>query len=313
MKNNVLIIPCYNEEEVLRYTFAKLSELYKKLIDTQILSPDSKICFVDDGSKDKTWMIIEELCRSESTVQGIRLSRNFGHQAALIAGLESKCGKFDTYISIDADLQDDISVIRDMIKKAAEGISIVYGVRDDRKTDSFFKRTTAKGFYKFMNLLGADGIYNHADYRLIDNKALKELLRFQERNLYLRGIVPMVGFKHSIVTYARGKRAHGESKYPLKKMIALAWEGITSVSSKPLSIILYIGLLMFTFSIGILIWATVVLILGLVIPGWFSIIFPTTFFGGVQMISVGVIGEYVGKIYLEIKSRPRYIVESNLE
>jgi glycosyltransferase involved in cell wall biosynthesis len=313
MKNNILIVPCYNEEEVLKHTFSRLKELYDKLIKEQVITRESKICFVDDGSRDKTWKIIEKLKKQSAYVQGVKLSRNFGHQAALIAGLESKCGKFDTYISIDADLQDDIAVIEDMIGEAEKGISIVYGVRDDRKSDSFFKRSTAKGFYKFMSFLGADSVYNHADYRLIDNKALKELLRFQERNLFLRGIVPMVGFRNSIVTYARTKREYGESKYPLRKMIAFAWEGITSVSSKPLSMILYIGLIMFGFSVAILIWATVVLLMQKVIPGWFSIIFPTTFFGGVQMISIGVIGEYIGKIYREIKSRPRYIIENDLE
>jgi glycosyltransferase involved in cell wall biosynthesis len=313
MKKNVLIVPCYNEEEILQYTFEKLSSLYKDLIARKVIDPASRICLVNDGSRDKTWEIIDQLCTEHEIIQGIKLSRNFGHQAALIAGLESKCGKFDTYISIDADLQDDICVIVDMIRESENGASIVLGVRNDRSTDSFFKRSTAKGFYKIMSFLGADSVYNHADYRLIDNKALKELLRFQERNLFLRGIIPMVGFKTAMVYYKRSKREYGESKYPLRKMIGFAWEGVTSVSSKPLSMILYIGLIMFAFSIAILIWAFVVMLKNLEIPGWFSLIFPTTFFGGVQMISIGVIGEYIGKIYREIKARPRYIIDIDKE
>lgn len=313
MKKNILIIPCYNEEEVLQFTYNKLKTIYDDLIRQNIITADSKICFVDDGSLDRTWNIIQNLCQSEAYVQGIKFSRNFGHQAALISGLESKYGQFDTYITIDADLQDDISVIGSMIAETEKDISIVYGVRNDRTNDSFFKRTTAKVFYKIMKTLGANTIYNHADYRLIDNRALNGLLKFQERNLFLRGIIPMVGFKHSIITYKRSKREHGNTKYPLRKMISFAWEGVTSVSSKPLSMILYLGLLTFSFSMGILIWATVVMIKGWEIPGWFSIIFPTTFFGGVQMISIGIIGEYIGKIYKEIKARPRYIIDKNIE
>ncbi len=312
MKNNLLIIPCYNEEEVLLHTYEKIKDLYNELIAKKVLDPKSKICFVDDGSKDKTWEIIMNLSDQEPMVQGIKLSRNFGHQAALIAGLETKFGKFDTYISIDADLQDDITVIGKMISEAENGMSIVYGVRDERKSDSFFKRSTAKSFYNLMGFLGADTVYNHADFRLIDNNALRELLRFQERNLFLRGIVPMVGFNNSVVSYNRTKREYGTTKYPLKKMLAFAWEGITSLSFKPLHLILYIGIVMFAISCVILVWATVVLLMGRVIPGWFSVIFPSTFFGGIQMLSIGVIGEYIGKIYNEVKSRPRYIVEREL-
>jgi polyisoprenyl-phosphate glycosyltransferase len=313
MKKNILIIPCYNEEAVLHFTYNKLKILFEELIRDKVITPDSKICFVDDGSWDKTWDIIQSLCQSESYVQGIKLSRNFGHQAALISGLENKYGQFDTYITIDADLQDDISVIRSMIAEAEQGISIVYGVRNDRASDSIFKRTTAKVFYKLMKTLGANSVYNHADYRLIDNRALNGFLKFQERNLFLRGIIPLVGYKHSIITYKRTKREYGDTKYPLRKMISFAWEGVTSFSSKPLSLILYLGLLTFAISICILVWATFVMIKGWEIPGWFSIIFPTTFFGGVQMISIGIIGEYIGKIYKEIKSRPRYIIDENIE
>jgi glycosyltransferase involved in cell wall biosynthesis len=313
MKKNILILPCFNEEEILPVTYSKLKVLYDELLVKKIIDSDSKICFVDDGSKDKTWEIIQRLTKSEQYVQGIKFSRNFGHQAAIISGLESKYGLFDTYITIDADLQDDISVIETMISEVDKGFSIVYGVRDDRRNDSFFKRTTAKIFYKIMKWLGADTIYNHADYRLINNSALADLIRFQERNLFLRGILPMVGHEYSIVKYKRAKREYGETKYPLRKMISFAWEGVTSVSAKPLSLILYLGLLTFAFSIGILVWATFVMIKKLEIPGWFSIIFPTTFFGGVQMISIGIIGEYIGKIYKEIKARPRYIIEKNIE
>jgi glycosyltransferase involved in cell wall biosynthesis len=313
MKKNILIVPCYNEEEILEITYSRLRILYDDLIARGIITADSKICFVDDGSRDKTWEIILRLSKSEKFVQGIKLSRNFGHQSALIAGLEYKYGQYDTYITIDADLQDDISVIGSMILETEKDFSIVYGVRNDRTSDSFFKRATAKFFYKIMHILGANTIYNHADFRLIDNRALSELLKFQERNLFLRGIFPMVGYRHSIITYKRSKREQGETKYPLRKMISFAWEGITSLSSKPLNMILYLGLLTFAFSICILIWATFVLIKGWNLPGWFSTIFPPVFFGGVQMISIGIIGEYVGKIYTEIKARPRYIIEKNID
>jgi glycosyltransferase involved in cell wall biosynthesis len=313
MKKNILIVPCYNEEAVLETTYSRLKSLYDDLISQNKISKDSKICFVDDGSLDKTWEIISKLCKSDEYVQGIKFSRNFGHQAALISGLESKYGLFDTYITIDADLQDDISVIGSMISETENGSSIVYGVINDRSNDSFFKRVTAKFFYKTMKALGANTLYNHADFRLIDNRALSELLRFQERNLFLRGIFPMLGYKYSIIQYKRAKREQGETKYPLRKMISFAWEGISSLSSKPLRLILYLGLSTFAFSMGILIWATFVVIKGWQIPGWFSIIFPTTFFGGVQMISIGIIGEYIGKIYTEIKARPRYIIEKNID
>jgi polyisoprenyl-phosphate glycosyltransferase len=313
MKKNILIVPCYNEEEIINYTFDKLHTLYQDLIQRKIIDRASKICFVNDGSRDKTWEIIESLCAEHPMIQGINLSRNFGHQAALIAGLENKYNKFDTYITIDADLQDDIAVMEQMISEAENGVSIVYGVRRDRSSDSFFKRTTAKGFYRLMHLLGSESIYNHADFRLLDNKALGELLKFQERNLFLRGLIPMIGFRSSLVFFDRTKRLHGQSKYPLLKMFAFAWEGVTSVSSRPLRMILHIGMFMFAFSMVILIWAFIVLAENLQIPGWFSLIFPTTFFGGVQMISIGVIGEYVGKIYREIKQRPRYIIEEEKE
>jgi polyisoprenyl-phosphate glycosyltransferase len=304
-----IIVPCYNEEEILQSSNEKLLVLLDDLIGKKSIDPASKIFYVDDGSSDRTWEIIEGLTLSGGKAAGIKLSRNFGHQFALLAGLESQAGHFDIYITIDADLQDDIRVMEEMIRLNAEGSSIVYGVRSDRSSDSFFKRQTAQGFYKLMSWMGVKTIYNHADYRLIDSKALDELMRFGEANLFLRGIFPLIGLKYAVVEYSRSARTAGTTKFPLKKMTSFAWDGITSFSVKPLRIVLYLGILIFLFSIALAIWAIMVYTRHKTIPGWTSMIIPMAFFGGFQMIFLGIIGEYVGKIYKEVKARPRYIIE----
>jgi glycosyltransferase involved in cell wall biosynthesis len=307
-----IIVPCYNEEEILSSSHEKLSALVQEMIVTKAVDASSKIFYVDDGSSDRTWETIEGLAEKDKKSCGIKLSRNFGHQYALLAGLESQAGAYDIYITIDADLQDDIRVMEEMVRLNSEGSSIVYGVRSDRRSDSFFKRQTAQGFYKLMSWMGVKTIYNHADYRLIDGKALDELMRFGEANLFLRGIFPLIGLKHSVVEYSRGARTAGTTKFPLKKMTSFAWDGITSFSVKPLRIVLYLGLLIFLCSIALAIWAIVVYAKHKSIPGWTSMIIPMAFFGGFQMIFLGIIGEYVGKIYKEVKARPRYIIEKKI-
>jgi glycosyltransferase involved in cell wall biosynthesis len=304
-----IIVPCYNEEEILQYSHSKLSSFLQGIISTKTVESGSRIFYVDDGSGDKTWEVIEELSQTDELIEGIKLSRNFGHQFALLAGLETLYQKFDIYISIDADLQDDIRVMERMVQQYNNGSSIVYGVRSNRSSDSFFKRQSAQGFYKFMSWLGVKTVYNHADFRLADNKALRELIRFGETNLFLRGIFPLIGLKHSIVEYSRSPRKAGRTKYPLRKIISFAWEGITSFSIKPLRLILYLGIMFFLTSIALAIWALIVYLEEKTIPGWTSMIIPMVFFGGFQMIFLGVIGEYIGKIYKEVKARPRYIVE----
>ena len=293
-----LIVPCYNEEEILVTTYARLSKLLQELIAKGVLNESSKICFVDDGSRDSTWQILEKISYSDDKISVIKLSRNFGHQFALLAGLDSMVNLFDIYITIDADLQDDISTLEEMIHQYNEGNEIVYGVRKDRRSDTIMKRKTAEFFYHLMKGLGVNTIYNHSDYRLISNKVLIEFLRFREVNLFLRGIFPLVGFKNSCVFYERKVREAGTTKYPFRKMITFAWEGISSFSIRPMRMILYLGILTFIFSLVISVWAIIVLI-----------IFLTTTIGGIQMISLGIIGEYIGKIYNEIKDRPRYIIE----
>jgi len=283
------------------------------MIGTRAIDPGSRIVYVDDGSSDSTWEIIRELSSSDDKARGIKLSRNFGHQFALLAGLETLYNRFDIYITIDADLQDDIHVMEQMVQLYKEGSSIVYGVRSDRSSDGFFKKQTAQGFYRFMSWLGVKTVYNHADFRLIDNVALGELTHFRETNLFLRGIVPLIGLKTSVIEYKREKRVAGETKYPMNKMLTFAWEGITSFSIKPLRIVLYLGILFFLLSIGLAIWALVVYLDQKTIPGWTSMIIPMAFFGGFQMIFLGIIGEYIGKIYKEVKARPRYIIESTTQ
>ena len=307
-----LVIPCYNEEAVLPETSKRLREKYDALMEAGKISKDSKIVFVNDGSKDKTWEMITDLHSADPTFRGICLSRNKGHQNALMAGLMTVKDECDAAISMDADLQDDINAIDAMVDRFAEGYEVVYGVRSSRKKDTFFKRTTAQGFYKVMRAMGVDTVYNHADYRLMSRRALAALSEFDEVNLFLRGIVPLVGFKSTQVTYERGERFAGESKYPLKKMIAFATEGITSMSIKPIRLIATLGLLAFLVSVGVLIYSIVQKFLDNTVPGWAFLAVSIWALGGVQLFSIGVIGEYIGKIYNETKRRPRFIIESVL-
>ena len=307
-----MVIPCYNEEEVLKETSYRLQEKYRLLMDKEI-SKKSRILFVDDGSKDQTWDVISNLCKSDNMFVGVKLSRNKGHQNALLAGLMIAKKNADMVISMDADLQDDIDVIDEMIKKYKEGYDIVYGVRNCRKTDSFFKRTTAQSFYKIMKALGVDIIYNHADYRLMSKRTLEALSKYKEVNLFLRGIIPELGFRSTSVYYDRNKRFAGKSKYPLKRMFSFAFDGITSFSMRPLRMVLVGGVMILIISILIMIYSLVVKILGDAVEGWTFLVISIWFIGGLQMISIGLIGEYVGKIYSETKRRPRYIIEKELK
>ncbi len=308
-----LVIPCYNEEEVLHDTSVQLYEKMNALINAGKISPESRIVFVNDGSKDKTWQIIEELHSQDKIFQGIKLSRNKGHQNALLAGLMTVKSKCDMTISLDADLQDDINAIDAMVDKYYEGCDIVYGVRSARETDTFFKRTTAEGFYKLIKAMGADITYNHADYRLMSRRALEGLEQFKEVNLFLRGIVPMIGYKSDSVFYERKERMAGESKYPLKKMLAFAWEGITSLSTKPIKLITSLGIFIFVVSIIMLIYSIIRHYTGATEIGWTSTIVSIWAIGGLQLLSIGIIGEYIGKVYLETKERPKFIVEKYLD
>lgn len=308
-----LVIPCYNEEEVLDETSKRLKEKIESLILNKKISKKSKILYVNDGSKDKTWEIIENLHKKNSLFEGVKLSKNKGHQNALFAGLMVAKEKADITISMDADLQDDINVIDDMIEEYKKGKEIVYGVRSSRKKDSWFKRTSAQMFYKLMTICGVEIIYNHADCRLMSKKALEGLEQFTEVNLFLRGIVPLIGYSSSIVYYERNKRFAGESKYPLKKMVSFALDGITSFSIKPLRIILSLGTIILCISIIIMIYSLIVKLLGETVEGWAFLAISIWFIGGLQMISIGIIGEYIGKIYKETKKRPKYIIEEILE
>ena len=307
-----LVIPCYNEEAVLSETASRLRDKYTALIEAGKISPDSRIVFVNDGSKDKTWEMICNLHTADPIFQGICLSRNKGHQNALMAGLMTVRSKCDAAISLDADLQDDINAIDGMVDKYLEGFEVVYGVRSSRKKDTFFKRTTAEGFYKVMEAMGVETVYNHADYRLMSSRALNALSEFNEVNLFLRGIVPLVGFKSTTVTYERGERFAGESKYPLKKMIAFAVEGITSMSVKPIRMISTLGFFVFLVSIGVLAYSIVQKCLGNTVPGWAFLAVSIWALGGIQLLSIGVIGEYIGKIYLETKHRPLFTISEYL-
>lgn len=313
MKILYLVIPCYNEEEVLPITKKALKEKMESLISAKKISADSKVMFVNDGSKDKTWELIEKYHKEDPLFVGVKLSRNKGHQNALLAGLMTAKKYADITISMDADLQDGINVIDKMIEEYNKGKEIVYGVRSSRKKDSWFKRTTAEGFYKMMHLMGVEVVFNHADCRLMSKRALNELEKFDEVNLFLRGIVPLIGFDTSIVTYERNERLAGVSKYPLKKMLAFAWDGITSFSVKPLKMITTLGFIMLFISIIMIIYTIIVKILGNTVDGWAFIMLSIWFIGGVQLLSIGLIGEYVGKIYSETKHRPRYIIERELK
>ena len=314
MKNNTLyvVIPCYNEEEVLLETTKRLKEKLNDLINKKVISQKSKVLYVNDGSKDNTWMEIEKIASNDDLFTGISLSRNRGHQNALLAGLLTAKEKADIVISMDSDLQDDIDAIDEMLKKYQDGVEVVYGVRSKRDKDTWFKRTTAEMFYKFMSLMGVDIVYNHADYRLVSKRVLDELANYKEVNLFLRGMFPLIGFKSDVVYYERHERFAGKSKYNLKKMLNFAWDGITSFSVKPLRMICTIGLTILIISIIMMLYSLVQKILGNVVDGWTFLSISIWFIGGVQMISLGVIGEYIGKIYNETKHRPRYIIEKNL-
>ena len=309
-----LVIPCYNEQEVLPETSKQLLEKMTNLIKKEKISEESKIMFVNDGSKDKTWEIIEKLHAENNIFQGVCLSRNKGHQNALLAGLMTAKEYCDAAISLDADLQDDIDAIDGMVDKFNnENGDIVYGVRSSRETDTFFKKFTAEGYYKVMKMLGADIVFNHADYRLMSKRALDNLEDFKEVNMFLRGIVPMIGYKSDKVYYSRKERFAGESKYPLKKMLAFAWEGITSLSTKPIRMITTLGVVVMIIAVIILIYSLVRFFMGATISGWTSTMVSIWFLGGLNLFAVGMIGEYIGKVYLETKERPKYIIEKYLK
>ena len=313
MENPVLyiVIPCYNEQEVLPITAPMFLNKLHELAEKKLVSENSRILFVNDGSSDGTWDIIRALAASDEHYIGISQSRNRGHQNAVLAGLMEAKDHCDISISIDCDGQDDINAIDSMVREYLDGAEIVYGVRSSRETDTFFKRTTAQGFYKLMNRMGANVVYNHADYRLLSAKVIKELANFKEVNIFLRGMIPLVGFKSTCVYYERHERLAGESHYPLKKMLALAIDGITSLSTKPIRIITTFGFVIAFLSLIGIIWSVIAFALGKTVAGWASLVTIIFFFSGIQLLSLGVIGEYIGKIYLETKARPRFIIEKH--
>lgn len=302
------VIPCFNEEEMLPFTIRKMREKLQDLIEKKIISEMSKVVFVDDGSRDKTWDLIKAAAEDKRFV-GVKLTRNCGHQNALMAGMGYAVKFADCIITLDADLQDDINVIDEFIQKYKEGYEIVYGVRSTRKTDTFFKRFTAEGFYKLMKTFGVEIVFNHADYRLMSKRAVQYLLQFEERNLFLRGMIPLIGLKSTVVCYERLKRIAGETKYPLKKMLSFAFEGITSFSVKPIKYITTAGFLLFLLSLVVFIYAIVQKLRGQVVTGWTSLTISIWFIGGLQLVALGLIGEYIGKIYKEVKRRPLYFIE----
>ncbi len=303
-----IVIPCYNEEEVLPVTAPMFLEKINSLVSKGKISDDSRVMFVNDGSRDKTWDIIEQLSKEDKHYIGISQSRNRGHQNAVLAGLMEAKDVCDITISIDCDGQDDINAMDEMVDAYLDGCDIVYGVRSSRETDTFFKRFTAQSFYKFLAMMGADVVYNHADYRLMSARVLKEFANFKEVNLFLRGMVPLVGFKSTTVSYSRAERLAGESHYPLKKMIALAVDGITSLSVKPLQLIMTFGIIVALISFVGCIWALITALCGKAVSGWASMTCIICFVSGVQLICLGIIGEYIGKVYMETKQRPRYII-----
>ena len=308
-----IVVPCYNEEDVLPETSRRLREKLEGLMAAGMISEKSRVLFVNDGSRDKTWSLIEALHEENHLFSGVNLSRNRGHQNALLAGLMTARERCDMAISMDADLQDDVDAVDGMLERYYAGCDIVYGVRSSRKKDTFFKRFTAEGFYRVMNFLGAETVFNHADYRLMSRRALEGLAEFREVNLFLRGIVPMIGYTAGTVEYERGERFAGESKYPLKKMLAFAMEGITSLSTKPIRYITGLGFLIFAVSILMLIYSIVRWATGATILGWASVICSVWAIGGLILLSLGVIGEYIGKIYLETKGRPRFLIREVLD
>ena len=314
MENKILyiVVPCYNEEKVLLETTKRLSALIDRMAADKLVSWESRVLFVDDGSKDTTWQLIEQLHESSKYVVGVKLAGNVGHQNALMAGLTTAKDYADIIVSIDADLQDDVEVIPQMVKEYNNGCDIVYGVRKKRDTDTFFKRNTAQAFYKLMGFLGVKTIYNHADYRLMSQRAVEKLTEFRERNLFLRGMVPLIGYKTACVYYDRAEWFAGESKYPLGKMVNFALEGVTSFSIRPLRLLLYMGILFILISFFILLWVLIRYMGGAVVPGWSSLMLSVWFVGGCILVGLGIVGEYIGKIYIEVKDRPRYNIETVL-
>ena len=314
MRGNTLyiVVPCFNEEEVLPETARRLGDKLRALMNAGKISPQSRVLFVNDGSGDQTWAVITRLHRDNPLLCGLDLSRNRGHQNALLAGLMAARGRADMAISMDADLQDDVDAAGTMVDKYLAGADIVYGVRSSRKTDTFFKRTTAEAFYRLMDRLGAETVFNHADYRLMSRRALDGLAQFQEVNLFLRGIVPMIGYPTDTVEYERGERFAGESKYPLKKMLAFALEGVTSLSVRPLRMITGLGFLVFLISLIMIVYNVVRWATGNTVAGWASLACSVWFIGGLILLSLGVIGEYLGKLYLESKDRPRFLIQEEL-
>ena len=307
-----VVVPCYNEEEVLEETTKQLTKKMNSLIEEDIISKKSKVMYVNDGSKDKTWKLIKKIHEDNDLFTGVSLTRNRGHQNALLAGLMTAKEHADVIISMDADLQDDINAIDKMLEKYKEGNDIVYGVRSSRKKDSFFKRFTAETYYKFMKKLGVDCVYNHADYRLTTKRVLDELENYHEVNLFLRGMFPLIGFESDIVYYDRQARFAGKTKYPLKKMLNFAWDGISSFSVKPLRMICSLGFVILFVSIAIIVYSLIQILIGNTVSGWTFLSISIWFIGGLQMISIGIIGEYIGKIYSETKARPRYIILEDL-
>lgn len=308
-----IVIPCYNEQEVLPVTAPVFRQKIRSLEAAGQIAPGSRVLLVDDGSRDRTWEIISELSKTDPVFQGLRLSRNRGHQNALLAGLMEAKELCDITVSIDCDGQDDSDAMDRMVREYLDGAEVVYGVRSRRDTDTFFKRTTAEGFYKVMKWMGAEVVFNHADYRLVSSKVLKEFSGFREVNIFLRGMIPLVGFKSTCVYYERRERIAGESHYPLKKMLALAFDGITSLSIKPIRMITTLGAMISGVAFALIVYALVSYFCGDVVSGWASTLIATCFLGGIQLVCLGVIGEYVGKIYLETKARPRYIISERTE
>lgn len=308
MPKIAIVIPCYNEEKVLPRTAPLFAAKIRELVENGKVASDSFVLFCDDGSKDSTWNLIKQMAASNPIFRGLSLSRNRGHQNVLLAGLTDVLDKVDAAISIDCDGQDDINAMDEMVEKFVAGADVVYGVRNKRVTDTWFKRKTAESFYKLMKWFGADVVYNHADYRLSSSRVLKELAKFREVNLFLRGVFPLIGFKSDIVYYERHERVAGTSHYPLFKMIGFAWDGITSLSVKPIRMICGLGIIMVLSSLAMIAWCLVSYFIGRVVPEWASNVIISCLIGGVQLISIGIIGEYVGKIYLETKHRPRFVV-----
>lgn len=307
-----IVVPCYNEEAVLPETTRRLSGLLSQMSDDGLVTEDSRVVYVNDGSSDKTWEMTEEFFRQSSNVCGVKLARNAGHQNALMAGLTTVHDMADAFVTIDADLQDDIMAIPEMVRKLSEGNDIVYGVRNERKTDTLFKKSTALLFYRLMEALGVKTIYNHADFRLMSRRAVEQLLEYKERNLFLRGIVPLIGYRTAQVYYNRDKRFAGESKYPLMKMLNFAIDGITSFSVKPVRLVFTLGLVFIAVSLLILVWVMHAYLTKNVVPGWASLMLSIWLVGGCVLVGLGVVGEYVGKIYTEVKARPRFNIEETL-